>query len=141
MLQPTKINLCTGVYQPAGGQVPPISVMCQTLVIYGVSSAWIDGVDMAEPVLLPVEYLSGFKRAGTLEDYLAQARHEALGDGFEGIMDLCVTQDHTPTTMVRAIEIMHNEGLPADTALATAVAWGSMIRDLDKADQAGRIAA
>jgi hypothetical protein len=135
-MRPTSsINLCSGVYQPAGGAIPSVEVLCQVLVVYGVSCAWIDGVDMAEPVMLPIEHLSSFKRMGTLVDYLADERHHSLSEGLVDVLALCETHDCSPTTMVRAIELMHAEGLSPENALSSSLQWGTLLLELDKADR------
>lgn len=132
----SQIHLCAGTYKPTCTDLPPVEVLCQTVVIDGASYVWIDGVDVTNPVLLPVQSLNDFRRLGTQSQYFADEKHAELGDDFDRLIELCVAQRASATLMVRACEIMHAEGLPADEALVTAHQWGLLLCELDQAERA-----
>lgn len=129
------ILLCSGVYQPAGASIPPVVVICQLMQLNGTNYVWIDGVSKTEPLLLPSHLLVDHKRLGTLRDYLLDERHFALGEQFVNILELNTEQDATPTVLVRAIEMMHSDGISAAAALEAATAWGWALHALDQADR------
>lgn len=130
------IRLCAGIYSPTGANIPPIEVICQTVIVNGTAYAWIDGVSETNPVLLPVESLNNFKNFGTLQSYLQDDRHAELDTEFDSLGELCLAQKASATLMVRACEIMHAEGLSAEDALSVARQWGELINELDQAERA-----
>ena len=127
------IQLCSGtvlIHAEALPTTPVVAMICQQMIVGGISCAVLDGVDLVDPVLLPVENLDDFKRLGTLKDYLTDPRHDDIQETLAAIMDACVVRDYTPTLMVRAIEIVHAEGLSAEAAIAGAIEWGEFFRAL-----------
>jgi hypothetical protein len=131
-----EIRLCRGVYKPTCDDLPPVEVICQAVVLNSVAYIWIDGVDAENPLLLPAQHLHNFRSLGTLREYLSNERHMDLEEGFDDLMDICMAQKESATTMVRALEIMHTEGLPADQAVTTARQWGILLNELDQAERA-----
>jgi hypothetical protein len=130
------IRLCSGIYQPTAAGLPAVEVICQAVVLNAVAYVWIDGVDAQNPLLLPVQVLHGFRSRGTLREYLEDEKHIGLGEQFDMLMDLCMERRESATVLVRACEIMHAEGLPADHAIATAHQWGLVLTELDLAERA-----
>lgn len=130
------IHLCSGIYMPTCADLPPVEVLCQTVVINGASYVWIDGVDVTNPVLLPVQALHGFRKLGTQSQYFSDEKHATLGEDFDRLIELCVAQQASATLMVRACEIMHVEGLTAEESLVTARQWGLLLCELDQAERA-----
>ena len=131
------ILLCSGIYMPTCAvDIPPVRVFCEAVVLNSVAYVWIDGVDNEKPLLLPAQSLQEFRSCGTLRAYLEDEKHLALEEQFDEILDLCLKRKESATTMIRAIEIMHDEGLPPDQALVTAHQWGVLINELDQAERA-----
>jgi hypothetical protein len=96
----------------------------------------LDRIDAENPLLLPAQHLQNFRSLGTLREYLTDERHMDLEEGFDELMDICMAQRESATTMVRALEIMHVEGLPADQAVTTARQWGVLLNETDQAERA-----
>lgn len=133
----TDIQLCSGVYKPTCADlIPAVEVFCQAVVLNGAAYVWIDGVDAANPLLLPVQTLSKFRRMGTLRAYLEDERHLELEAEFDRLLSICMERKDSATILVRACEIMHVEGLPADQAVVTAHQWGVLLNELDQAERA-----
>ncbi len=130
------IHLVKGVYAPFGTDLPPVEVVCQVVPLNGAAYVWLDGVDHNDPVLLPAQVLDGTRRLGTLRDYLEDLRHEQLGEGFDSLLDLAMEQQVSATVLVRACEIMHEEGSDPSQAITTARQWGIMLCELDQAHRA-----
>lgn len=131
-----EIHLCSGTYKPTCDELPAVQVFCQAVVLNAVAYVWVDGVDAERPLLLPAQALHDFRNMGTLREYLVEERHMELGEDFDNMMDLCLERGESATTMIRAIEIMHEEGLPAEQALVTAHQWGVLLNELDQAERA-----
>lgn len=131
-----EIRLCAGIYKPTCDDLPAVEVFCQAIVLNGAAYVWIDGVNPDNPVLLPVQTLSGFRSMGTLREYLEDDKHLALGEEFDLCLDICMAQQESATVLIRACEIMHAESLPADQAVVTARQWGMLLNDLDQAERA-----
>lgn len=131
-----EIRLCSGTYKPTCDDLPSVEVLCQSLILNSVAYIWIDGVDAKEPLLLQAQHLQNFRNLGTLREYLSNERHMALEEGFDDLMEICMTQKESATTLIRALEIMHTEGLPAEQAVTTARQWGILLNELDRAERA-----
>lgn len=131
-----EIRLCSGVYKPTCTDLAAVEVFCQVVVLNAVAYIWIDGIDAEKPLLLPAQQLHNFRSLGTLREYLENERHRELEDDFDELMDICIARKESATTMVRALEIMHIEGLPADQAVTTARQWGMLLNELDHAERA-----
>lgn len=131
-----EIRLCSGTYKPTCDDLPPVQVFCQAVVLNSVAYIWIDGVDAEKPLLLPAQHLHNFRNLGTLREYLADERHTVLEEAFDDLMDICLERKESATTMIRALEIMHDEGLPADQAVTTARQWGMLLNEMDQAERA-----
>jgi hypothetical protein len=130
------IHLCSGLYKPCGADLPAVEIFSQTIVLNGVAYVWVDGINIDSPILLPVQALHQFKRRGTYQEYLEEERHLALDDGFEWLMQLCSDKQESATVVIRACEIMHEEGLPADQAIVTAHQWGVLLSQINEAERA-----
>lgn len=131
-----EIHLCSGVYKPTCTELPAVEVFCQAVVLNGAAYVWIDGINHENPLLIPVQSLSKFRRVGTLRSYLEDERHLALEAGFDQLLDICKSREVSATVLIRACEIMHEEGLPADQAIVTAHQWGELLNELDQAERA-----
>lgn len=130
------VHLCSGTYKPTCAELPAVNVFCQAVVLNSVAYVWIDGIDHHNPLLLPVQSLHGFRRRGTLREYLEMEKHVELGEAFDNLMDLCMAQKSSATVLIRACEIMHDERVSADQALITAQQWGMLLNELDQAERA-----
>jgi hypothetical protein len=131
------IHLCSGLYSPcgAGAGLPAVEIFSQTVVLNGVAYVWVDGISVNAPILLPIQALHQFKRRGTYKEYLEEERHLALDEGFEWLMELCAVKPESATVVIRACEIMHEEGLPADQAIVTAHQWGITLLQINEAER------
>lgn len=132
----SEIHLCSGIYQPTCAELPAVEVFCQTIVLNGVAYVWIDGINQNNPLLLPVQALYGFRRMGSLRQYLENERHLDLGEDFDALIDLCTQRKVSATVLIRACEIMHAEESSADQALETALHWGMLLNEMDQAERA-----
>lgn len=130
-----EIHLCRGVYKPTCTDLPSVEVFCQAVVINNAAYVWIDGIDGTNPLLLPVQALKEFRKMGTLREYLEEEKHTELGEDFDRLIDLCMERKDSATVLIRACEIMHAEGLPADQAVVTAHQWGTLLNELDQAER------
>jgi hypothetical protein len=135
VVQASAIHLCSGLYRPCGADLPAVEIFSQTIVLNGAAYVWVDGISVNAPILLPIQALHQFKRRGTYQEYLADERHLALDDGFEWLMELCAEKPESATVVIRACEIMHEEGLPADQAIITAHQWGTMLLQINEAER------
>lgn len=133
------VQLCRASYQILA-QAQPINVdlLCQTVELRGRTYAWIDGVDLGSPLLVPVDNLKNFTHAGTLGQYLRDERHLELGRSFNDLLDICLARDLSATVIVRACELMHADALNPYEAIDEATAWGGTIIDIDWASSACR---
>lgn len=129
------VHLCSGIYKTTCADMAPVEVFCQTFVLNAVAYVWLDGVDDQNPLLLPVQALTDFRRRGTLREYLEMPKHTELGEAFDDLMDLCMQRKSSATLLVRACEILHAENVSADQALETAQQWGMLFNELDQAER------
>jgi hypothetical protein len=136
MFLPSTIHLCSGLFKPSGADIPVVEVFSQTIVLNGVAYVWIDGLNVDAPILLPAQSLHEFRRRGTFQQYLEDERHLTLEEEFDRLMELCAVRPESATIVIRACEIMHAEGLPADEAIVTAHQWGILLSQIDVADRA-----
>ena len=132
----TGTHLCRGVFQPSCLDAEPVQVFCQAVVVDGDAYAWVDGVNEQDPLLIPVKHLVAYSYAGTLRQYLADPRHAALGDAFDEFLDLVIAKRASATLIVRACEIMHEEHVLPQVALATSEEWGHLLGELDHTERA-----
>lgn len=130
------VHLCSGIYQATCADIAPVEVFCQTFVLDDVAYVWLDGVDDQNPLLLPVQALTDFRRRGTFREYLEMQKHAELGEAFDDLMSLCMQRKSSATLLVRACEILHAENVSADQALDTAQQWGMLLNELDQAERA-----
>lgn len=125
------INLCRGRY--AVLTLPEdvsVEVLCQVVPFQGRACAWLDGVDHAEPALVPLDELLDLAPASTLGQYLRDERHISLGGRFNDLLDLCLSRDLSATVLVRACEFMHGEDMAAIDAVKSAEEWGSILQEM-----------
>lgn len=135
--QQKDIRLCKGLYKPTCADLSVVEVYCQTLILGSIAYAWIDGVNLDNPLLLPVQTLHNYKSLGTLHQYLQDERHSALvQEEFVELLDLGMRQQESATVLVRACEVMHAEGFGAAQALAVSREWGQLLNELDQAERA-----
>lgn len=131
------IHLCKARYCVATTpELVAIDLFCQSVVLDGCAYAWVDGVDYAQPMLIPVHLLEGFERAGTLGQYLRQERHIDLGEAFDDLLGICLSTEISATNMIRACEFMHADGMSPQDAIDAAKQWGELLREMDWRDQA-----
>lgn len=135
MANPSEIRLCKGLYKPTCTELDPVHVVCQKVVINSTAYAWIDGVDVENPLLLPIECLHDFQNMGSLRQYLQDDRHIELDAEFDNLLDICMRKKNSATVLVRACEIMHTEAIPADEAVSIAYQWGDLLNTLDRAER------
>lgn len=97
----------------------------------GVDVGWIDGIDEQDPILVPVRSMEGHGDLGTVEDYLSEEFHAAIGEELTTLFRLAQEESLTPTVLVRALAIMHNDGtIDARTAIQQSFEWGfTLLRD------------
>lgn len=129
------IKLCSGIYNPSCAGLPPVHVICQIMIIGGLACAWVDGISMTKPLLLPIDALQDFKHRGTLADYLRDEKHAELdADEFMAVQDECLARNASATIMIRAYEMMHSEGLTASEAITCATEWGVLLNQINEAE-------
>lgn len=130
------VRLCRAKYVLASlPEMICVDLLCQSVEIKGRAYAWVDGIDFAEPVLVPVDSLDGVELLGTLGKYLRDEMHLALGARFDQLLDLCLQRDLSATVLVRACEFMHSDGFDAEQAIEAASQWGSLMQEIDWGDR------
>lgn len=131
------VPLCWATYCVATSpDIYAIELICQTVVLEDCAYAWVDGVDMQNPILVPVDELQSYRRIGTFGSYLRDERHQDLGEMFDALLTDCVSEALNPTLIVRACESMHSDGFRPHEAIAVAREWGETIHQINGLNRA-----
>lgn len=138
--QPTEnaIRVASALYSPyvneftlpVERQLLQVDCIFAVMNIDGVDLGWIDGIDHEYPILVPVRSMEGHSDLGTVEDYLSEEFHTSIGPEIQVLFRLARQEELTPTVLVRALAIMHNdETIDAAHAVKQSFDWGfAMLR-------------
>lgn len=79
---------------------------------------------------VPVRSMQGYRDLGTVEDYLSEEFHTSIGPELQRLLCIARDEELTPTILVRAHAIMHNDGtIDAMHAVKQSFDWGfTMLR-------------
>lgn len=116
-----RVNLC----------VPPRVYLVQEILIDGESMIWVDGVDIADPLLLPKKDVSDLESIGTFADFLSQNV-----DAYLGLVQAFPEDSYSPSVMARAILGMKQK--PHFTyaeMMSLVLQEGQAIRELERRDR------
>lgn len=128
--KPEAVRLISGDYTPSLMDAPPVRLLSQVVLVSGFwEHAWVDGLDMQQPSLVPLEYLVDVREEGTLAEYVL-----ANTDLVRQILRVS-PPDASPTLLVRACEILRVEGGSPDSAYGAAVTWCRALLDMDEMDR------
>ena len=115
---------------PIEQQLLQVDCIFSVMNIDGVDLGWIDGIDQDDPILVPVRSMEGHSDLGTVEEYLSEEFHTSIGPELQALFRLARQEELTPTVLVRALAIMHNDGtIDAAQAVKQSFDWGlTMLR-------------
>lgn len=116
--------------QPIERQLLQVDCIFSVMNIDGVDLGWIDGIDQDDPILVPVRSMEGYGDLGTVEEYLSEEFHASIGPELQTLLRIAREEELTPTVLVRALAIMHNDGtIDAGHAVKQSFDWGfTMLR-------------
>ena len=136
--QRSPIRVASALYSPYAGdftlpierQLLQVDCIFSVMNIDGVDLGWIDGIDQADPILVPVRSMEGLRDLGTVEEYLSEEYHTSIGPELQTLLRIAGQEELTPTVLVRALAIMHNDGtIDAAHAVKQSFDWGfTMLR-------------
>jgi hypothetical protein len=110
---------------PIEQQLLQVDCIFSVINVDGVDLGWIDGIDQDDPILVPVRSMEGHRDLGTVEDYLSEEYHTAIGPELQSLFALAREEELTATVLVRALAIMHNDGtISAADAVQQSFEWG-----------------
>lgn len=124
------ISFLQVVYTPLAHSAHPIVVEAQVVPLGGDDFLWIDGVDFADPILVPVDSFPAAVLIGTLDDLM-----ESFADEI-GL--LAMSEDLTevsPTLLMRAARYLREEQCSPGDALQWAYTFGQLLVELDELDR------
>lgn len=115
---------------PIERQLLQVDCIFSVINIDGVDLGWIDGIDQDDPILVPVRSMEGYGELGTVEEYLSEEYHTSIGTELQTLLRIARDEELTPTVLVRALAIMHNDGtIDAVHAVRQSFDWGfTMLR-------------
>lgn len=115
---------------PVERRLLQVDCIFAVMSIDGVELGWIDGIDQDDPILVPVRSMEGHSDLGTVEEYLSEEFHTSIGPELQALLRLARHEELTPTVLVRALAIMHNDGtIDAAHAVKQSFDWGfTMLR-------------
>jgi len=115
---------------PIERQLLQVDCIFSVMNIDGVDLGWIDGIDQDDPILVPVRSMEGHSDLGTVEEYLSEEFHTSIGSELQALLRIARQEELTPTVLVRALAIMHNDGtIDAAHAVRQSFEWGfTMLR-------------
>lgn len=136
--QRSPIRVASALYSPYASdftlpierQLLQLDCIFSVLNIDGVDLGWIDGIDHDDPILVPVRSMEGHRDLGTVEEYLSEEYHTTIGPELQALLRIGGQEELTPTVLVRALAIMHNDGtIDAAHAVKQSFEWGfTMLR-------------
>jgi len=110
---------------PIEQQMLQIDCIFSVIHVDGVDLGWIDGIDQDDPILVPVRSMEGHGDLGTVEEYLSEEFHTALGPELQTLFRIAMEEKLTATVLVRALAIMHNDDqIDAQSAVQQSFDWG-----------------
>lgn len=136
--QRSPIRVASALYSPYANdftlpierQLLQVDCIFSVMNIDGVDLGWIDGIDQDDPILVPVRSMEGYGDLGTIEEYLSEEFHASIGAELQALLRIAREEELTPTVLVRALAIMHNDGtIDAAHAVRQSFDWGfTMLR-------------
>ena len=136
--QRSPIRVASALYSPYANdftlpierQLLQVDCIFSVMSIDGVDLGWIDGIDQDDPILVPVRSMEGHSDLGTVEEYLSEEFHTSIGSELQALLRIARQEELTPTVLVRALAIMHNDGtIDAAHAVKQSFDWGfTMLR-------------
>jgi hypothetical protein len=131
-------RVASALYSPYAGdftlpieqQLLQVDCIFSVISVDGVDLGWIDGIDQDDPILVPVRSMEGHSDLGTIEEYLSEEFHTSIGPELQALLRIAREEELTPTVLVRALAIMHNdETIDAAHAVKQSFDWGfTMLR-------------
>ena len=110
---------------PIEQQLLQVDCIFSVINVDGVDLGWIDGIDQDDPILVPVRSMEGHGDLGTVEEYLSEEYHTAIGPELQTLFNLAREEELTATVLVRALAIMHNDDtIGAADAVQQSFEWG-----------------
>jgi hypothetical protein len=110
---------------PIEQQLLQVDCIFSVINVDGADLGWIDGIDEDDPILVPVRSMEGHSDLGTVEDYLSEEFHTAIGVELNTLLRIAREEQLTATVLVRALAIMHNEpSIGAAEAVQQSFEWG-----------------
>ncbi|CAN7361313.1 hypothetical protein [Variovorax sp. LjRoot178] len=136
--QRSPIRVASALYSPYANdftlpierQLLQVDCIFSVMNIDGVDLGWIDGIDQDDPILVPVRSMEGYGDLGSVEEYLSEEYHTSIGTELQTLLRIARDEELTPTVLVRALAIMHNDGtIDAAHAVKQSFDWGfTMLR-------------
>ncbi|VTU44961.1 hypothetical protein [Variovorax sp. RA8] len=136
--QRSPIRVASALYSPYASdftlpierQLLQVDCIFSVMNIDGVDLGWIDGIDQDDPILVPVRSMEGYGDLGTVEEYLSEEFHTSIGPELQTLLRIALDEELTPTVLVRALAILHNDGtIDAEHAVKQSFDWGfAMLR-------------
>lgn len=136
--QRSPIRVASALYSPYANdftlpierQLLQVDCIFSVMNIDGVDLGWVDGIDQDDPILVPVRSMEGHRDLGTVEEYLSEEFHASIGAELQALLRIAREEELTPTVLVRALAIMHNDGtIDAAHAVKQSFEWGfTMLR-------------
>ena len=115
----------------AGVRVPPVQLLCQSVMVDGELLLWVDGINAQDPVVIPVSAVSSSRLVSDFESYMQAHRDVAYRVLVAG------TGEISPTIAVRAVAAMvADPSLSAEDALEMVTAQALDLIDADHQDHA-----
>lgn len=119
------IEMFTIRYKPSAYS-PAVRLLCQSVNLDGEKMLWVDGLDVADPMMLPISAAQDIEWAGSFREIMTaridlaeQVIAEAQGE-------------YSPTIMVRAVQFMaHDRTLTAEEALDLSAEQAADLIDSD----------
>lgn len=127
------ILLVEADYVPGSLQCAPVRLIGQVVRQFGEDTLWIDGVDIASPILVPLKHLASVQFVGTFESFCADHDREIAE-----LADNCNLGQVSPTVVARAVMSLDDGGDTQSSpqeALDSALLFGEFIREMDAMDR------
>lgn len=125
------ILLIEADYVPGSTQSAPVRLIGQVVRQFGEDTLWLDGVEITDPILVPIKSLAAVAFVGTFDDFCYEHAEQ-----IQALASECDLRNMSPTVVARAVMSLDDgEGPTPQEALDSAVLFGEFIREMDAMDR------
>ena len=124
------VRLCEATYAPCSMGIGSIRLVVQVINLAGEEMMWVDGIDIADPVMVPLSNLSDVREIGSLSSFMEN--HQ------DAIVSLALLEDFSrvsPTLLARAVLNMAGGAAEPREAMSLARMFSCFIKEADELDR------